>query len=494
MTSKIIVIMRGWQRGLYATIADALRTDCDVTVVANASTAEQMVTRFPELGDLIEVDSIEPVEIPEDQLVSECLKREERYGEFFSMIASYDRALGKGYLVNVENHPDIGRSWWPQSKKLRVLLEEFMFYERLLEKIKPDLVISAHNGKILSLVARHHGATPLSIIGGRFGQRYLWANDEYLQSSALKLNLSIHLNTPVREIDLSGVQYMETAIATARYRELDYSYRAATRKAVRRIAKGLISQAWALASRIRHRRRSSAPRTGYHPLGWVPPILRRAHHYKIFTRAGVTPKDLVGKRIIYFPLHMEPEATLLSMTPEFNNSMELITWVSKAIPADTVLVVKENPFSFGVRSGNFYNNLRRIGNVALAEPHGHSWEWIQAADVVTTITGTAGYEAVFFDKPILSFGKHQVINGLPTARFAHDYSSTREGITALLAMPSNDPAFDLAKYALHKAQLDVSFELPNYEHTAYGVDPEPEMGQNAVAAIRRQFPDLFLQA
>jgi hypothetical protein len=33
MTSNTVFIMKGWQLGFHSTIADALRTDCDITVV-----------------------------------------------------------------------------------------------------------------------------------------------------------------------------------------------------------------------------------------------------------------------------------------------------------------------------------------------------------------------------------------------------------------------------------------------------------------------------
>ena len=148
--------------------------------------------------------------------------------------------------------------------------------------------------------------------------------------------------------------------------------------------------------------------------------------YRYFQRNGVRPEDLQDYRIVYVPLHMEPEAALMSVSPEFNNSMEMITWISKSLPADTQIVVKEQPFSFGIRSKHYYDNLQRIGNVALASPNVHPWDWIRAARVTATITGTAGIEAVYFGKPVLSFGRHQVINRLPSVRFADSYVTTRK--------------------------------------------------------------------
>ena len=47
----------------------------------------------------------------------------------------------------------------------------------------------------------------------------------------------------------------------------------------------------------------------------------------------------IGK-YIYFPLHLEPEIALLGASPEFNNSMELATWLAKSLPVDFNLVIK----------------------------------------------------------------------------------------------------------------------------------------------------------
>ena len=71
------------------------------------------------------------------------------------------------------------------------------------------------------------------------------------------------------------------------------------------------------------------------------------------------------------PLHLEPEIALLALSPEFNNSMEMIAWISKSLPADALVVVKEQPFSFGVRSRRYYHQLMQIGNViGRRSPHG----------------------------------------------------------------------------------------------------------------------------
>ena len=140
----------------------------------------------------------------------------------------------------------------------------------------------------------------------------------------------------------------------------------------------------------------------------------------------------------------------------------MISWLSKAAPADVTLVVKENPVSFGVRSRWYYDQLRQISNVELADPNISSWDWIEAASLTATITGTAGTEAVIFRKPVLSFGEHQAINALPTVRFANNYRSTVLGLNELLEIDPKDSRFELSRRAFYAAQMETSFELTGF--------------------------------
>ena len=163
--------------------------------------------------------------------------------------------------------------------------------------------------------------------------------------------------------------------------------------------------------------------------------------------------------------------------------MEMIAWISKNAPADMIIVLKENPVSFGVRSKWYYNQLRQIGNVVWAKPEINSWEWLKVATVVATITGTAGTEAVMFKRPVLSFGKHQAINLLPTVRFANNFESVGSGLDDLLAIASDDSTFELSRRAFFQAQIDCSFELKGFSNTFKTTDPQNELALIGQAAL-----------
>ena len=75
------------------------------------------------------------------------------------------------------------------------------------------------------------------------------------------------------------------------------------------------------------------------------------------------------------------------------------------------LVVKEHPQMVEFRPRSYYEALKKIPNVKLIDPATSSYSITPNAKLITTITGTVGWEAVIFKKPVISFG-HQFYNSL----------------------------------------------------------------------------------
>jgi hypothetical protein len=491
--SNIVVRIAAQQQGFLTSIANQLSKNHHTTIVTSSAVLrDSLIKAHPHLTVPIDVRSEPSIDLSDDAIVAACLERESLYGETFAMIAAYERGLGKGYIFNADRHPDMKRSWWPHLKKITTVLQQFVFYEQLFDDYEPDAVISLANAKVLSLIARAKGVSALCLTNAKFGNRYFWADNEYIQSSSFEAAVKRHVSQPVGDSADRKDDYQKNIEAQIRHSNIDYSYRYAYYKAIRRIYHESYVRLRSSASRLVRRKGRAAPRNGYGYLGWVPSILRKPYIYNYFRRHGYTPSDLANKKIVYFPLHLEPEIALLSVSPEFNNSMELIAWVSKSMPADGTVVIKEQPFSYGIRSKHYYDNLRRMVNVVLADPSVSSWDWIKAARVVATITGTAGYEAVHFNKPVISYGKHQIINQLPSVRYAHDYASTASQLADLLDNPPSSSILNASRVALYSAQMEVSFVLPGYEWSEQTVGPTPELAQLAIEALRKQCPEVFV--
>ena len=116
-------------------------------------------------------------------------------------------------------------------------------------------------------------------------------------------------------------------------------------------------------------------------------------------------------RIFYFPLHLEPEMTLMVYSNLFRSQSELIRIVSSQLSLGDVLIVKENPKTF-LRYKNFYNDIGRLKNVVWASRNINSRDIIGCVDKVISISGTASIEAAIMGKNSLFLGKPPFYNVL----------------------------------------------------------------------------------
>ena len=184
----------------------------------------------------------------------------------------------------------------------------------------------------------------------------------------------------------------------------------------------------------------------------------------------------------------------MQVSPEFNNSYEIICWVSKNLPADVVLVVKENPWSFGIRSKDYYDRLRKISNVELAQPDTNTKEWVDHSLFTVAISGTSGFESVYYDKPVLSYGKHQIINYLPTVRYVSSFLETGTAINELLLLNKDSSDFAKSKSVLHNALMSCSFSLPKLAENEKSDFLVEEIGTILTDRLYSQYINFFLEA
>lgn len=110
------------------------------------------------------------------------------------------------------------------------------------------------------------------------------------------------------------------------------------------------------------------------------------------------------ERYVLFPLHFQPEASTIVCAEKYEKQLFFIDGWAKSLPADTVLYVKEHYAFLGHRDINFYKELLKYPNVRLISPWFDTQILIKNAQAVTTLTGTAGWEAMLLKKPVFIGG------------------------------------------------------------------------------------------
>ncbi len=125
---------------------------------------------------------------------------------------------------------------------------------------------------------------------------------------------------------------------------------------------------------------------------------------------------------IYFPLHLQPELTTSAMggiDGRYGDQIQALEQLSLLIPSDVVIYVKENPKQTAQqRDELFFARLSILPNVHLVSPATASRELIKNSIGVATITGTAGWEALFYGKPCMIFGNAWYANFQGVTRFS----------------------------------------------------------------------------
>ncbi len=120
----------------------------------------------------------------------------------------------------------------------------------------------------------------------------------------------------------------------------------------------------------------------------------------------LSTKRVDQERSFYYPLHYEPEASIDVLGTPYRDQAALIEQIVAALPAKHVLYVKEHPhMNPGSRPARFYWRLSQLGSVRLVDQKVDGHELLARCKGVLTIAGTSGFEALFYGKPVLLFGR-----------------------------------------------------------------------------------------
>lgn len=128
-------------------------------------------------------------------------------------------------------------------------------------------------------------------------------------------------------------------------------------------------------------------------------------HHRYLSRHYLSPHQLPATPYVFFPLHTEPEIALSIYGRYHQNQIEAIRNLAQSLPVTWSVVVKDHPRSLGFRTLQYYKKLLQIPNVKLVNPYVSSWDVIESAQAVVTISSWVGFEAIIAHKPVITLGE-----------------------------------------------------------------------------------------
>ena len=148
--------------------------------------------------------------------------------------------------------------------------------------------------------------------------------------------------------------------------------------------------------------------------------------YRRNLRRAIVRDVRLGVDYVYFPLHLQPEATTSALGGIYCDQALAIERLSKFIPKNWVIYIKENPKQNSTMRGPwFFARLKAIKNAVFVPTETSSFELTEHCRFVATITGTAGWEAISGGKNTLVFGRAWFKN-LPGVFSFDEHSTLRE--------------------------------------------------------------------
>jgi len=128
---------------------------------------------------------------------------------------------------------------------------------------------------------------------------------------------------------------------------------------------------------------------------------------KIVQRSSV---DLDEFSYIIFFMHFQPEATTMPNGSHYANQLFAIRELSLAAPKGWKILVREHPFTFEndfsprYRNEELYKAIDDIQGVQLISFEHDPYMLIDKSQVVATLTGTVGFQAICRGRPVIAFG------------------------------------------------------------------------------------------
>ena len=334
--------------------------------------------------------------------------------------------------------------------ELRAILEENLrALEAFFDREKPDYVVSficVTLGEYLaSLIARVRGVRFINLRPSRIRNYFFGGEDVHEPSAELAKNFNSLMDGRA-QVSAESRRIAQEVLESARHSQVYYEGVIPAQKQQQEISLSTVERKTKPVSFMTKVGRvfeylKEPLRSDPHFFGFTYPLL----YTRLFKRRrlrqtqrwiqdhSIRVSELKGTEYAFYPLHKEPEVTLLVYGRGFTDQMEAVRQIASALPNGMRLVVKEHPACIGYRSRQFYEELCSIPNVSLVPTETPSRDLVAGCQLVTVIGGSVGLEAVLFGKPVVTLG-HTPFEVLPRhlLRRADSYAELSGVIAQLL--------------------------------------------------------------
>ena len=213
-------------------------------------------------------------------------------------------------------------------------------------------------------------------------------------------------------------------------------------------------------------------------LVWHKPIVEKIREKKFWRNYASLCVDQVDfdRPYVYLPLHYQPEMTTSPLAEKFNDQYLMAEVLLAAFPDEVAIYVKEYPRQrLPGRSLDYFDYFPHSNRIKYIPISVESSRLQKHALAVATATGTAGFEALWKNKPVLVFGNAYY----QSAEGAFRVHSVTDAIDAARRVMKAPPlTFDMEAFMRELEQRVLPCNLNVYWSGAsfIGLSPEENSG------------------
>ncbi|NOS67699.1 MAG: hypothetical protein HOO67_05035 [Candidatus Peribacteraceae bacterium] len=165
-----------------------------------------------------------------------------------------------------------------------------------------------------------------------------------------------------------------------------------------------------------------------------------------------------SKPYVYIPLQMQPEATTCPQASAFVDQEKMVQLLAWHLPKDVLIYIKEHPHQGEQqRSVELYKKMLDIPAVRFVPRNTDTFALAENSIAVATCTGTAGFEALFRQKPVFVFG-HVFYQYCAGAHMIHTSEDCRRAVESVVQKKEKPSLRDVRIFLKAIEALSSHFE------------------------------------
>lgn len=150
--------------------------------------------------------------------------------------------------------------------------------------------------------------------------------------------------------------------------------------------------------------------------------LRERINGMLLPSLGASERLCRDERYLFFPLQFPYETRLTVFSPQFFRQEFIIEYLSRILPSNCSLFVKQHPNHQGFPDPATFYRLSRSPNVQFLHPAMNAHDVIAASEGVIVTNNTPGFETLYHRKPLFTLGR-AFYSETPAATPVHDLAS-----------------------------------------------------------------------